>query len=65
MEAHAANFFYYKSRYKLEISTRKGKKAKRIKKKKGPTSNIDSKVDEEERKASPKLNTNMEMEGEN
>lgn len=47
------------------MNARKEKKAKEIQKEKEPASNTGSKVGEEEKEASPQLDTDMELEGGN
>ena len=63
--AHAANSSQCISRHMAEISARKEKKAKEIQKKKVLAGNTSNKVGEKEREASPQLDTDMELEGEN
>ena len=65
IEANAAISPHCISRHKAEITARKKKKAKEIQKKKEPAGNKGNKVGEEEREASPQLNTDMELEGAN
>lgn len=65
MWAHAANFSRCTSRHKTEISVKKDKKAKEILKKQEPASNTSNKIDGKQRKASPQLNMNMDLEREN
>ncbi len=64
MGAHAANSSRCTSRHKVEISARKGKKTKEIQKEKEMVSNTGNKVDKREKEASPQLDTDMELEGE-
>ena len=63
--AHAANFQHCTLRHKAEINAKKEKKTKEIQKEKKPASNTGNKVGEEKREASPQLDTDIELEGEN
>lgn len=64
MGAHVANSPRCISRHKAEINARKEKKAKEMQKEKEPAGNTGNEMGEEEREASPQLDTNMELEGE-
>ena len=63
--AHAANSPRCTSRHKAEINARKEKKVKEIQKEREPASSTGNELGEEEKEASPQLDTDMELEGEN
>lgn len=60
--AHVANSPRYTLRHQTDIKARKEKKTKEKWKEKMQTENISNELEEERRKLSPQLNTEMEME---